>query len=106
MVTPVYDRDGNAATFSADERADIVAIWRAVAEDYAAFDVDVRGRAGWLGWLGCLGCLPACLAGWLAAARPAGRPAAARRRAGSLLARGCWAAARPQPRAAATSGRR
>jgi hypothetical protein len=34
-------QDGSPATWSADELADIVAIWRAVAEDFAAFDVDV-----------------------------------------------------------------
>ncbi|KAL4446773.1 hypothetical protein ABPG77_008017 [Micractinium sp. CCAP 211/92] len=41
IVTPPYDIDGNSATFSAQERANIIAIWRAVAEDYAPFAVDV-----------------------------------------------------------------
>ncbi|KAF6262339.1 hypothetical protein COO60DRAFT_1636017 [Scenedesmus sp. NREL 46B-D3] len=41
IVTGPYDKDGNPATFNAEEVADIVAIWRAVAEDYAPFDVDV-----------------------------------------------------------------
>jgi hypothetical protein len=55
IFTPAYDRDGNNASFNAAECADIVAIWRAVAEDYAAFDVDVRGWAGWPLWGGSLG---------------------------------------------------
>jgi hypothetical protein len=41
IVTPPYDIDGNPSIFSPTERANIVAIWRAVAEDFAAFDVDV-----------------------------------------------------------------
>uniref|UniRef100_A0A383WDE7 Peptidase C-terminal archaeal/bacterial domain-containing protein n=1 Tax=Tetradesmus obliquus TaxID=3088 RepID=A0A383WDE7_TETOB len=41
IVTPAYDKDGNPSSFNAEEIADIVAIWHAVAEDYAAFDVDV-----------------------------------------------------------------
>ena len=40
-MTPPYDTDGNPASFSTTELANIVAIWRSVAEDYAAFDVDV-----------------------------------------------------------------
>jgi hypothetical protein len=36
-----YDKDGNSAAFSASEMSDIVAVWRAVAEDYAPFDVDI-----------------------------------------------------------------
>lgn len=36
-----YDQDGNTASFSNGEMSNIVAIWRAVAEDYAPFDVDV-----------------------------------------------------------------
>jgi hypothetical protein len=36
-----YDKDGNTAAFSVTEMSDIVAVWRAVAEDYAPFDVDV-----------------------------------------------------------------
>ena len=34
-------QDGNPSSWSADELADILAVWRAVTEDYAAFDVDV-----------------------------------------------------------------
>jgi hypothetical protein len=41
IVTPPYDTDKSAATFSVSEQADIIAIWRAVAEDYAPFDVDI-----------------------------------------------------------------
>lgn len=41
IVTPAYDKDGVPTSFSAAELADIKAIWQAVAEDYAAFDVDV-----------------------------------------------------------------
>ncbi|KAF6263053.1 hypothetical protein COO60DRAFT_1635476 [Scenedesmus sp. NREL 46B-D3] len=33
--------DGDRSTFNAEELADIVAVWRAVAEDFAPFDVDV-----------------------------------------------------------------
>ena len=43
MVTPAFDKDGNNGSFNAAEQSDIVAIWRAVAEDYAPFDVDVSG---------------------------------------------------------------
>ncbi|KAI8465235.1 MAG: hypothetical protein J3K34DRAFT_525530 [Monoraphidium minutum] len=41
IVTPAYDLDGNPADFNAQERTNIISIWRAVAEDFAAFDVDV-----------------------------------------------------------------
>jgi hypothetical protein len=40
FVTPPFDIDG-VAGFSAEELEAIVAVWRAVSEDYAAFDVDV-----------------------------------------------------------------
>ncbi len=40
FTTPAFDLDGNPAAFSDSERADIVAMWRAVSEDYVAFDVD------------------------------------------------------------------
>ena len=40
-----YDRDSDAATFSAAEQADIIDIWSRVAEDYAPFDVDVTTEA-------------------------------------------------------------
>ncbi len=36
-----YDTDGNEATFSDAEQAQMVEIWQRVAEDYSAFDVDV-----------------------------------------------------------------
>jgi hypothetical protein len=36
-----YNKDGDNTTFSAAELSDIVAIWRAVAEDFAPWDVDV-----------------------------------------------------------------
>lgn len=36
-----YDLDGNPATFSSAETANIAEIWRRIAEDYAPFDVDV-----------------------------------------------------------------
>eukprot|EP00775_Hariotina_reticulata_P009441 gene9441-9606_t len=38
---PSYDKDGDTTTFNSAERSDIVAIWRAVAEDFAPWDVDV-----------------------------------------------------------------
>jgi hypothetical protein len=41
IVTPAYDLDNDNATFSAAERASIVAVWRQVAEDFSAWDVDV-----------------------------------------------------------------
>jgi hypothetical protein len=59
ITTPPYDTDGSPG-FSAAEKANMVAIWRAVAdsatwqssEDFAAFDVDVTTEdpGGW-GWL-------------------------------------------------------
>ncbi|WIA29694.1 hypothetical protein OEZ86_012176 [Tetradesmus obliquus] len=41
ITIPPYDKDGKPAEFNSEEMSDIVAIWRAVAEDYAPFDVDV-----------------------------------------------------------------
>lgn len=41
LVTPPYDTDGNRAAFSDAEKRAIISIWRAVAEDFAAFDLDV-----------------------------------------------------------------
>ncbi|KAI8466727.1 MAG: hypothetical protein J3K34DRAFT_53546 [Monoraphidium minutum] len=41
IVTPAYDTDGNPSAFSAVELTNIINIWRAVAEDFSAFDVDV-----------------------------------------------------------------
>ena len=41
IVTPAFDTDGNPAAFSDAERTVIQDIWRRVAEDYAAWDVDV-----------------------------------------------------------------
>lgn len=36
-----YDTDGDATTFNAFEQADIIEVWRRVAEDFAPFDIDV-----------------------------------------------------------------
>jgi hypothetical protein len=41
VVATPFDQDGSPSTFSANERQTIVNTWLAVAEDYAAFDVDV-----------------------------------------------------------------
>ena len=41
IVTPAFDLDGAPATFSDAERAVVQDVWRRVAEDYAAWDVDV-----------------------------------------------------------------
>jgi len=41
IVTPPFDKDGLPDSWSTQELNDIVFIWRAVAEDYAMFDVDV-----------------------------------------------------------------
>jgi len=41
IVTPAFDTDGNPAAFSDAERTVIQDVWRRVAEDYAAWDVDV-----------------------------------------------------------------
>lgn len=41
FVTPTYDYDGNAASFSSNELARIQFIWQRVAEDFSPFDVDV-----------------------------------------------------------------
>lgn len=67
VSTPVYDRDGDATTFSDSELASITEIWRRVSEDFAPFHVDVTtenpgnfnngvalrvaigGAGGWLG---------------------------------------------------------
>jgi hypothetical protein len=39
--TPVYDTDGNFASFSTAEQNAIAEIWQRVAEDYAPFNIDV-----------------------------------------------------------------
>jgi hypothetical protein len=39
--TDPYDSDGDPASFSPTEMAEIVGVWQRVAEDYAAFNVDV-----------------------------------------------------------------
>jgi hypothetical protein len=39
--TVLCTADGDTSTFNGEELADIIAIWRAVAEDFAPFDVDV-----------------------------------------------------------------
>lgn len=41
LLTPPFDIDGDNKTFNDEERRAIIAIWRAVSEDYAPFDVDV-----------------------------------------------------------------
>jgi PKD repeat protein len=41
IVSPAFDTDGLPGTYSTNEIAVIQNIWRRVAEDYAAFDVDV-----------------------------------------------------------------
>lgn len=41
IFTPPFDMDGNNRTFNEEERRAILGIWRAVAEDFAPFDVDV-----------------------------------------------------------------
>lgn len=41
VTTPVYDRDGDATTFSDTELSTIQEIWQRVAEDFAPFNVDV-----------------------------------------------------------------
>ena len=41
VETLAFDRDGNLTGFSNAELREIVAIWRAVAEDYAPFDIDI-----------------------------------------------------------------
>lgn len=46
IETPSFDIDGNPNDFSSQERQRIVAVWRAVAEDFAPFDVDVTTGAG------------------------------------------------------------
>ena len=61
IVTPAFDTDSKPASFSEAEQRDIIAIWRAVAEDFAPFDVDVRLRVGvwqahWRGVQPALGC--------------------------------------------------
>jgi hypothetical protein len=41
ITTPAFDTDGQPESFNELEQLTIVAIWRAVAEDYAPFDIDV-----------------------------------------------------------------
>ena len=41
IISPPYNREGDASTFSALEHEYIQKVWRQVAEDYAPFDVDV-----------------------------------------------------------------
>lgn len=41
IVTPAFDTDGNASTFSDPELERIQRIWQRVSEDYSPFDVDV-----------------------------------------------------------------
>ena len=53
IYTPPYDKDGRSSSFNAEEQSDIVAIWRAVSEDFSVFDVDVIGQC-YHGLLTCL----------------------------------------------------
>jgi hypothetical protein len=41
LITPPYDKDGLPDSFNSVEVTDILAIWRAVSEDFAPWDVDV-----------------------------------------------------------------
>lgn len=41
ITIPPYDKDNVPTSFSTAELNDVVAIWRAVSEDYSPFDVDV-----------------------------------------------------------------
>lgn len=41
ITIPAYDTDGDPSTFNTSELAAIGQIWRFVAEDYAAWDIDV-----------------------------------------------------------------
>lgn len=41
IIAPAWDMDGDPSTFSTAERTIIQQVWLRVAEDYAAFDVDV-----------------------------------------------------------------
>jgi hypothetical protein len=41
IFIPPYDKDGNPSSYSTVEMSDIVAVWRAVAEDFAPWNVDV-----------------------------------------------------------------
>lgn len=41
FTSPAYDTDGNTASFSSGELANIQEIWKRVSEDYAPWDVDV-----------------------------------------------------------------
>jgi hypothetical protein len=68
ITTPPYQKDGDAtATFTAKERAEIVAIWRAVSDAFGAFDVDVTTQqpAGVLGSWGTWVCIGGSSKDWL-----------------------------------------
>ncbi len=41
FTSPPYDTDGNTASFSSTELANIQEVWKRVSEDYAAWDADV-----------------------------------------------------------------
>jgi Ca2+-binding RTX toxin-like protein len=45
IVSPAYDTDGDASTFSNAEMKEIVEIWQHVAEDFAPFEVNVTTEA-------------------------------------------------------------
>ena len=41
IIMPPFDIDGRPGSFSVEERRRVVAVWRAVSEQWAPFDVDV-----------------------------------------------------------------
>jgi hypothetical protein len=52
IVTPAWDTDGRPGSFSSAEKADIIAVWRAVSEDFAVFDIDVTTEdPGGVDWM-------------------------------------------------------
>jgi hypothetical protein len=41
IITAAFDVDGTPSMFNANEQERIISIWRAVAEDFAAFEIDI-----------------------------------------------------------------
>ena len=79
ITTPPYQSDGDAsAAFTAKELSQIVAIWRAVADAYSMFDVDVTTedpggvRGSWGAWV----CIGGSSKDWLCPTSPASSCAA------------------------------
>lgn len=57
IITPPFDTDGQAnKNFSALERRQIIAIWAAVAEDFAPFDIDITTGVAAGGMMRVAGC--------------------------------------------------